>query len=241
MLTNHRRTFLYSMALLAAMVLVFVAVGRHPPSRPLDTTFPLVGRWDQSTYRAMDDIRATPLTWLARALNVIGGGLVTIPLRTLVALWLMFRRRWRAFGAWVLTWVAAEVLLSVSKAYFHRGRPPGALVATTGYSFPSGHAVAASATAVALVLVLMSPGSRRRRWELTAVAFAFVMAFSRVYLNAHWLSDVVAGVLLGTGVALGAAALVTEIRDVAMRGRGGDTSSGTAPPGREPAPTTGPV
>jgi membrane-associated phospholipid phosphatase len=88
-----------------------------------------------------------------------------------------------------------------------------------GFSFPSGHAVAGAATAVALVLVLLPAGPARRRWELAAVAFAFVMAMSRVYLQAHWFSDVVAGVLLGTGVALGTAGIVTEVRDVALRRR----------------------
>ena len=72
---------------------------------------------------------------------------------------------------------------------------------------------------MALVLVLMPAGPERRRWELAAVAFAFVMALSRVYLQAHWFSDVVAGVLLGAGVALGSAGLVTEIRDIALRRR----------------------
>ena len=88
-----------------------------------------------------------------------------------------------------------------------------------GFSFPSGHAVAGAATAVALVLVLLPPGQARRRWELVAIGFAFVMALSRVYLNAHWFSDVVAGVLLGAGVALGSAGLVTEVRDIALRRR----------------------
>jgi membrane-associated phospholipid phosphatase len=228
-LSNHRRTFLYSLLLLVLLILLFVGVGRHPPEAAPETTFAPIGRLDDSTYRAMDDIRNVVLSGVARALNVIGGGWVTIPVRVVVSLWLAFRGRWRALGAWVLTWVAAEELLTAAKAFFHRGRPPDPLVAITGYSFPSGHAVAAAATAVALVLVLMPPGPRRRKWEAIAVLFAFVMAFSRVYLNAHWLSDVVAGVVLGACVALGSAALATEVRDVAMRMRGAPVRSGAPP------------
>jgi undecaprenyl-diphosphatase len=97
------------------------------------------------------------------------------------------------------------------------------LVSTTGFSFPSGHAVATAAIAMALVLVLFPPGRTRRKWEVLAIAFTFVMALSRVYLRAHWLSDVEAGVLLGAIAALSSAAIVTEVRDVYQRrtGRGG--------------------
>jgi membrane-associated phospholipid phosphatase len=235
-LSDHRRTFLYSLCLLLFLVLLFIGVGRHPPEAAPATTFVPIGHLDGSTYRAMDDIRNVVLSGVARALNVIGGGSVTIPVRAVVSLWLAFRRRWRALGAWVLTWVAAEVLLTVAKAYFHRDRPPDPLVAVTGYSFPSGHAVAAAATAVALVLVLLPSGPRRRKWETIAVLFAFVMAFSRMYLNAHWLSDVVAGVVLGVGVALGSAAVATEVRDVGVRMRGSPIRAGASPEGRADRP-----
>lgn len=214
MLKDHRRVLLYSLLLLVAMVLVFVGVGRHPPALAPETTFAPIGRVDRAMYDAIDDIRNVVFSTAARALNVIGGGIVTIPLRVAVAVWLAWRRRWRAFAAWALTWAMAEILLSTAKAFFHRGRP---LVAPAGFAFPSGHAVAGAATAVALVLVLLPAGPNRRKWEAVAVAFACLMAMSRVYLDAHWLSDVVAGVLLGTGVALASAALVTQIRDVAMR------------------------
>jgi membrane-associated phospholipid phosphatase len=217
MLSNHRRAFWYAVVLLGSMILVFVAIGRHTGGDPTATTFPFVGRWDLAVFHATDDIRFGPLTILARALNVVGSGVVTIPLRIGVAIWLTFRRRWRALATWLLTWAAAEIVLSVSKGYFARARPPDPLVGTNGHSFPSGHAVAAAATAVALVIVLLPPGPKRRRWELAAAGFAFVMACSRVYLHAHWLSDVVAGVLLGSGIALGSAALVTEVRDIALR------------------------
>jgi membrane-associated phospholipid phosphatase len=216
-LTNHRRAIAWSAVLLGAMIFVFAAVGRHPPGLAPKTNLPFVGQFDLSVFHWMDDIRNGVLTLLARFLNVLGGGMVTIPLRIAVAVWLAFHRRWRAFATWVITWAAAELILSAAKAFFHRGRPPFPLVEVFGFSFPSGHAVAGAATAVALVLALLPPGPARRRWEFAAIGFAFVMAMSRVYLNAHWFSDVVAGVLLGTGVALGSAGLVTEVHDIALR------------------------
>jgi undecaprenyl-diphosphatase len=219
-LTDHRRAIWRSAGLLAALIFVFVAVGRHPEDAAPLTTIPFIGQWDQGVYEAMIRIRNDPFTALALVLNILGGGIVTIPLRALVTIWLGLQRRWRAFATWVLTWAVAELITAMAKGFFHRGRPPVSVVETVGYSFPSGHAVAGAATAVALVLVLLPPGRERLRWELAAVAFAFVMAFSRVYLRAHWLSDVVAGVLLGTGVALGCAGLVTEVHDLYFRRRG---------------------
>ena len=219
MLTDHRRAIWVSVGLLAAMVFMFVAVGRHPEDAAPVTTIPFIGRWDQGVYESMIDIRNDPLTALALVLNIVGGGIVTIPLRALVAIWLGLQRRWRAFATWVLTWFVAELVTALAKTFFHRGRPPDSIVDVVGYSFPSGHAVAGAATAVALVLVLLPPGRERLRWELAAVGFAFVMAFSRVYLRAHWLSDVAAGVLLGAGVAIGCAGLVTEVHDLYFRRR----------------------
>ena len=224
------KKLIMTLALLGALVLVFAAVGRHPGAPGTTTTWPPIGRFDATMYRGMERIRDAPLTWIAKVLNVVGGGVVTIPLRVVIAGYLLIRRRWRAFSAWILTWLLAEVLLTLTKAWLMRTRPPNPIVITKGYSFPSGHAVAAAATAVALVLVLLPSSPRRRKWEVVAVLFAFVMAMSRVYLNAHWFSDVVAGVLLGTGIALGSAALVTEIRDLVAR-------RGPAPSGEPETPT----
>jgi undecaprenyl-diphosphatase len=107
--------------------------------------------------------------------------------------------------------LTSELLIGVLKAAYARPRPPGSLIATTGSAFPSGHAVAGAVTAVGLVLVLLPPGRARWRWEVGAVVFTSVMALSRVYLHAHWLSDTVAGALLGAGLALGWPALVVMI------------------------------
>ncbi len=212
MLTNHRRALLYAAGLLVVTVFVFVLVG-------FDATRPTVQAVDDVVYRGTDDIRNAPLTVLARVLNVLGGGWVLIPLRIVVAAFLAVRCRWRALATWLLIWLAAEVALVGFKVWYARPRPPGPRVGPAGFSVPWGQGVPTAATAIALVLVLLPAGHHRRQWEVYAALFSFAMAMSRVYLNAHWFSDVVAGTLLGAGIALTVAGVVTEIRDVAIRRR----------------------
>ena len=83
-----------------------------------------------------------------------------------------------------------------------QARPPDRLVHTRGSSFPSGHTSYAAATLVAFVLLYTELGPRRRLWWLLAVLGTAAMGWSRTYLHAHWLSDVVAGAAWGWALAL---------------------------------------
>jgi undecaprenyl-diphosphatase len=174
---------------------------------------------DDRWLRIMADVRATPLTWLAKVFNVLGLVAVTLPVRIAVAGYLAWRRRWYHFSAFVAAIVVSEVLVGTVKTIYDRPRPPVhlALVSTSGASFPSGHAIAASVTVVAIVIALFPDGPTRFAWGAAAAVFAFVMALSRAYLAAHWLSDAMCGALLGTTVALDAALVVQEIWDVRLR------------------------
>jgi membrane-associated phospholipid phosphatase len=125
---------------------------------------------------------------------------------------LAWRRSWLRLAAFALAVITSELLIGWMKAAVDRPRPPDSLIATTGAAFPSGHAIATAVTAVGLVLVLAPPGPKRWRWEVNAVIFTSVMALSRVYLRAHWLTDTVAGALLGAGLALGWPALLMALR-----------------------------
>ena len=74
-------------------------------------------------------------------------------------------------------------------------------------------------TTVAAVIALFPEGPKRFAWGAAAVAFSILMALSRAYLAAHWLSDAVAGVLLGTSVALTTALVVHHLRGAVERRR----------------------
>jgi membrane-associated phospholipid phosphatase len=184
---------------------VFAAVADHG-------TLTSIQRLDDAWLRLMVSGRAPPLTAIAKVFNLLGLVYVTLPARMIVAGFLALRRRWWHLAAFTGAVVLSEVLIGVLKGIYERARPPGSLVVTTGASFPSGHAVAASATVVAAVIALVPSGRRRAWWALAAMAFSILMGLSRAYLGAHWLSDAVAGILLGMSCAVVTALMVGQIQ-----------------------------
>ena len=167
---------------------------------------------DDAWLRLMVSGRAAPATAVAKVFNWLGLVYVTLPVRIAIAGFLAWRRQWWHLAAFAAAVVLSEVLIGTLKGSYDRVRPPGSLVATSGASFPSGHSVAATVTVVAAVIALVPPGRARVAWGAAAAAFSVLMALSRAYLGAHWLSDAVAGVLLGTSCALLAALAVTGLQ-----------------------------
>lgn len=124
----------------------------------------------------------------------------------LLAMVLAWRRRWRDLP--LLAVVPAGMLLNVGlKHLFARPRPglPEPLVHITTFSFPSGHAIA-STVFYGMLCMLVFAHTRSRAWRAptlgVAIAMVLLVAFSRVYLGAHYVSDVVAGVAEGLALLL---------------------------------------
>lgn len=97
-----------------------------------------------------------------------------------------------------LTWLSVWI----TKAAVDRPRPPAPLVHTAGQSFPSGHAANAVgwlALAIALSAVIPTRAGRIAAIACGALLTALV-GLSRIYLRAHYLSDVLAGEALATAM-----------------------------------------
>jgi undecaprenyl-diphosphatase len=201
LLHNHPIAFRIAAVLLTVGALLFIALA-------IPTTAAWVQRADDAVYRFVVDVEWVPLVAISKVLDFLGSTVVTLPLMIVVAGYLAWRTRWEAFFTWVAAMVLSQLLIGPVKNLYERPRPPLPLVETTGFSFPSGHAVATGAIAVGLAIVLIPAGLRRRTTELMAILVVIVMAMSRVYLRAHWLSDALAGAVMGAGIAVAVAAVV---------------------------------
>ena len=143
--------------------------------------------------------RRTP--WLSRAMLFLSDSHETVRVlaaAALLAMWRFYRGDRPAVVS--LAVVPIGQLLNVGLNHvFQRVRPvvPEPLVHLSTYSFPSGHAVA-STVLYGVLCALVLQRVRSRFWRVAAVAGALAMvllvAFSRVYLGAHYLSDVIAGI-----------------------------------------------
>lgn len=142
------------------------------------------------------------LVSVARLLAVLGGTLASGVVVVVVSLLLAWRRRWPGLAVWLAAVGSAELLNVLIKNIYERARPLVGLVEERSFSFVSGHSMTAAVMAITLVLVFVPAGPRRHIWLIVAVGYALLMAASRVYLRAHWLTDTLAGVTIGATCAV---------------------------------------
>lgn len=156
---------------------------------------------DRPVVRFLALHRDPELTSAMRLITLLGGSVFVIAVLAIVALIAYVKtrsRRWPAFVS--ATVVGALILDNIAKYLINRPRPHfHPLVHPFGSSFPSGHAVAAAALCGSIAFIVTSGISWRKAvWVWAGAIFvAILVGLSRVYLGAHWPTDVFAGLTLG--------------------------------------------
>ncbi|MDX1693165.1 MAG: bifunctional DedA family/phosphatase PAP2 family protein [Ketobacteraceae bacterium] len=116
----------------------------------------------------------------------------------LVFIALAWQRHWYLAGLWAATTITANFLIKGTKLLFEVPRPQLIYEPLPSYAFPSGH------TCIVIVffflILTFSTPALSFRWQKPLVSGAAIlaglMALSRLYLGVHWLSDILAGLLL---------------------------------------------
>jgi undecaprenyl-diphosphatase len=155
---------------------------------------------DMTAADVVSDIQVGWLTDVAKVFTQLGSTAVIFPLVLLAAGALASARRWPELGVLV---VGSLIILFGQhdlKAAIDRPRPAGSLVDTTGSAFPSGHSAHSVFylwAALTLVVRLRPDMARATAVVLAGIAITTLVGLSRVYLGAHYLSDVTGGWALG--------------------------------------------
>ncbi len=143
--------------------------------------------------------------WLpetARDLTALGGTPMLVVMAVIAGSWLILIRRPGAALFYTGALIGGSALSNSMKALIGRIRPDELYQAAPvlGHSFPSGHALLSTVGWVVLALLLMqTQQSRSARGFIMVMAAAIVLivGLTRIYLGAHWATDVIAGWALG--------------------------------------------
>ena len=169
--------------------------------------------FDNDILDLAERLRMDMLVDVAKVVTELGALPTVAGLVAAAAGLLAVRRRYAEAIVLVLGLVLIYIAVHVTKDALDRPRPAGSLVETNGAAYPSGHAAYATAwVAVAVALTRRHGLVKSGALVFIALAIAAAVGLSRIYLGAHWWSDVAGGWGLGAGIfaLLGAIALVVE-------------------------------
>ena len=194
---------------LYVFTLYTVILSRDPGTTPAD----------KELLDVSDELKTGALVEVAKLLTDLGSLALVGTFVLATAFVLALRRRPGELGVLIGGFLLVYAAVSLTKAGIDRPRPPEALVATTRSSFPSGHAAYATAyVAVAVIAASILRGAVRETALVGgALLLAAAVGVSRIYLHAHYWSDVAAGWAVGLGI-FGACAAVVLVARIGQNG-----------------------
>jgi membrane-associated phospholipid phosphatase len=184
------------LAVLSASVFVFASLAQAITDEEAIT------RWDVRLNRWLHEQSSPALTRFFELLTTTGGFVFLLVVAAAAATLLASRRAFAEALLVTLAFVGGQVVNLAMKAAFERPRPefrdPHLNLHT--FSFPSGHAMVSTCVYGALTIIVLRRVRRpAARTAIIAAAALLVglIGLSRIYLGAHYVSDVLAGVSLG--------------------------------------------
>ncbi len=179
------------------------------------TLDPELARADAAISQLVQGLRTEVGDQVMVTVTMLGDGVILTSVAVALVLALLAFGEWRIGTSVAIAFSAATIFVPILKTLIHRARPALLYADAQAYSFPSGHAAMATTVLGITALVLghqLPVRWRRAAWLATTIAVSLI-AFSRIYLLAHWPSDVLAGILLGGALTMLLALLLNRQRE----------------------------
>lgn len=138
------------------------------------------------------------------ALTLLGESTVIFPVILALVGWMLILKRFRVALHLVLLTLLTTSGVYLIKHWVQSPRPWGIIGQAPTFSMPSGHATVSTVFFVGLAYFISYALTPKRRYLVYIPAFLIVLTISasRIYLGAHWFTDILAGWLLGTAALL---------------------------------------
>nr|WP_155132750.1 bifunctional DedA family/phosphatase PAP2 family protein [Pseudovibrio flavus] len=186
---------LFSAAVLLTTYPAFVwFISAISPDMPL-------ARADEAINTLFETARTPRMDDFMISITMMGDGIVTTMITGAVALYLMRCKAWRRASGFIIAIASSALFVVIAKTLLGRDRPIELFDGAHSFSFPSGHTTINAVLWGVLAVLIAHERSLRVKTLIYSLAatFAIMIGFSRVYLGAHWMSDVVAGLFFGAG------------------------------------------
>ncbi len=159
--------------------------------------------WNEPVLHFFRTLRTPSLDTMALIISGFADKWVLLPVALLVFCWLAWKSYWHEAWHWLANAILAAGGVYVIKHLVQFVRPAVNVVSRSGYSFPSGHVTLATAIVGFLaVLLARHKGRYVKRTYISYIVFVVLIALTRLYLNVHWLTDVIGGMLLGSSIVM---------------------------------------
>jgi len=154
---------------------------------------------DQIVYRLFSHLRTYEGDYFMVAMTELSDAVVVVTVAVSAIAGMVFLGSRRAAMYVAISFLGASLWVWLIKIILQRSRPVDLYHGASEFSFPSGHAAMSLSLYGFLAVLLAHDASPRfRRIVLCATLSVLVLiSFSRIYLGAHWMSDVLAGIAFG--------------------------------------------
>ena len=157
--------------------------------------------FDQAAFGLVAELRSDAFTELLKFVTYFGSVRFFVSVPVALILFFLFFKKWRWYSLYIFLSTAGSAALNqYLKNSFGRERPVTAFYPQGGFSFPSGHAmIGAAFYGILVYLIWKNTPNNWVRWLACGllVCWQLLIGFSRVYLNVHYATDVLAGLSAG--------------------------------------------